>query len=598
MYYIKKITVRTSDNGTSVLELKNGLNIIYGPSNTGKSLIFECIDFMLGGTGEKLSDSPVGFKSVQMTLDVDGNELVMDREINSTELQVTGDVPGIDSGIYKTTRAKRNTSKLWLSLMGIDDEIKIIQKMDFSPQTLGIRTFLHMFLIKESRMVSENSILKSGEGYNKNIPVPTVSSLIYLATENNFLEGRTSGDKKVIEAKNLAIQQFVDRSLKSLADQRVEALSKEVEELTPVELNRKITETINEIAATESSLDIVVRQSQKLADRIIEIDSQISECRMLKNRYGSLMSQYEADIKRLTFIAEGDLHRGYIPKLDHCPFCNGELSKKQEDSCIEAAITEVQKIEAQIRDLRSADTALVAELKELNRDRTATIEKRKVVQNRIRIDLEPKISSLKDLLFSYRAALGRAKVNEIFDKVEHTLNEELRDSLEDKKVEERFDVRGKIREFLAPILDKKLLDILKKVNYENISSATFDIEKCDVKVNGTSKSTHGKGFRAFLNSVMAIAIQEFLVEFGMHPTWFLAFDSPILSLVEKQEPGDKLASDTMRKGLFKYLVNNTKGKQIIVVENHIPDIKYHNTNIIHFTKTSEGRYGFVEGYKR
>ena len=99
MYYIKKITVRTSDYGTSVLELKNGLNIIYGPSNTGKSLILECIDFMLGGAGEKLADSPVGFKSVQMTLDVDGNELVLDREINSNDVHVTGNVPSIDSGI-------------------------------------------------------------------------------------------------------------------------------------------------------------------------------------------------------------------------------------------------------------------------------------------------------------------------------------------------------------------------------------------------------------------------------------------------------------------------------------------------------------------
>ena len=598
MYYIKKITVRTSDYGTSVLELKNGLNIIYGPSNTGKSLILECIDFMLGGAGEKLADSPVGFKSVQMTLDVDGNELVLDREINSNDVHVTGNVPSIDSGIYKTTKAKKNTSKLWLSLMGIDDEVKIIQKMDYSPQTLGIRTFLHMFLIKESRMVSENSILKSGEGYNKNIPVPTVSSLIYLATEKNFLEGNTPADKKIIEAKNLAIQQFVDRSLKTLADQRVEALSEEVADLTPAELNVRISETLNEIAATESSLDVVVEKSRRLADKIIEIDSQVSECRMLKNRYRSLMSQYESDIKRLTFIAEGDLHRGDIPKLDHCPFCNGELTKDQGESCVEAAIVEVQKIEAQIRDLRAANTEIVAEIKELDNERAAVIEERKAVQDKIRIELEPKISSLRGLLFSYRAALGKAKVNEIFDKVESTLNEELRDSLKDKKESEKFDIRGKIREFLAPELDVKLLAILRAVNYEDISSATLDIEKCDVKVNGTAKSTQGKGFRAFLNAVMAIAVQEFLVETGIHPTWFLAFDSPILSLVEKQDPGDKLASDIMRKGLFTYLVENTKGKQIIVVENYVPEIDYHDTNIIHFTKTSEGRYGFVERYHK
>lgn len=163
-----------------------------------------------------------------------------------------------------------------------------------------------------------------------------------------------------------ALQQFVDRSLKTLADQKVEALSEEVADLTPAELNVRISETLNEIAATESSLDVVVEKSRRLADKIIEIDSQVSECRMLKNRYRSLMSQYESDIKRLTFIAEGDLHRGDIPKLDHCPFCNGELTKDQGESCVEAAIVEVQKIEAQIRDLRAANTEIVAEIKELD----------------------------------------------------------------------------------------------------------------------------------------------------------------------------------------------------------------------------------------
>ena len=78
------------------------------------------------------------------------------------------------------------------------------------------------------------------------------------------------------------------------------------------------------------------------------------------------MTQYESDIKRLTFIAEGDLHREMLPKLDHCPFCNGELPKDKEESCIEAAVAEVSKIELQIKDLLSAGEHLDEEIEELS----------------------------------------------------------------------------------------------------------------------------------------------------------------------------------------------------------------------------------------
>ena len=48
MYFIKKIRIITENNTVSELPLDSGVNIIYGPSNTGKSLICECIDFLFG----------------------------------------------------------------------------------------------------------------------------------------------------------------------------------------------------------------------------------------------------------------------------------------------------------------------------------------------------------------------------------------------------------------------------------------------------------------------------------------------------------------------------------------------------------------------
>jgi len=73
---------------------------------------------------------------------------------------------------------------------------------------------------------------------------------------------------------------------------------------------------------------------------------------MLKGRYDALRTRYESDMRRLTFVAEADIHRDSIQKLDHCPFCNGELPKEKTKSCLEAAIAEADKIEMRIRDIR------------------------------------------------------------------------------------------------------------------------------------------------------------------------------------------------------------------------------------------------------
>lgn len=66
MYFIKKIRIITENNTVSELPLDSGVNIIYGPSNTGKSLICECIDFLFGGDARKLKKPVLKVKSVRI----------------------------------------------------------------------------------------------------------------------------------------------------------------------------------------------------------------------------------------------------------------------------------------------------------------------------------------------------------------------------------------------------------------------------------------------------------------------------------------------------------------------------------------------------
>lgn len=72
-------------------------------------------------------------------------------------------------------------------------------------------------------------------------------------------------------------------------------------------------------------------------------------------------------------------------------------------------------------------------------------------------------------------------------------------------------------------------------------------------VNGQGKMIYGKGYRAFQNTVMALALAEFLAEKGTYALSMLIIDSSIQSL---EEGVDDRTPDTMKIGLFQYLLES------------------------------------------
>ncbi len=139
------------------------------------------------------------------------------------------------------------------------------------------------------------------------------------------------------------------------------------------------------------------------------------------------------------------------------------------------------------------------------------------------------------------------------------------------------------------------LRVLKLCKYEGLSSAYFSPSSFDVFINGKSKDAFGKGYRAFLNTVLAVALMEYLSERGRYAPGVLIIDSPILSL---KEVGDEKASDTMKAALFQYMLNNQDYGQTIIIENNIPELDYSKANVIQFTKdATRGRYGFLNGVR-
>lgn len=66
-FYINKIIV-IGKGKKSTIEFKRGLNVITGPSNTGKSFLFQCIDYMFGRKAIKEIEELEGYTDIYLEI--------------------------------------------------------------------------------------------------------------------------------------------------------------------------------------------------------------------------------------------------------------------------------------------------------------------------------------------------------------------------------------------------------------------------------------------------------------------------------------------------------------------------------------------------
>lgn len=124
MFYIKRIQIQSGNGTISSVDLNPGLNIVYGESNTGKSLVLNCIDYMFGAE-KHIIDAALKIKEITMVLDADGKNITMRRKIDTNDIEVFSTVDYIKSDTYKVGRAKKWINNVWLRLLGIDEPKKI-----------------------------------------------------------------------------------------------------------------------------------------------------------------------------------------------------------------------------------------------------------------------------------------------------------------------------------------------------------------------------------------------------------------------------------------------------------------------------------------
>jgi hypothetical protein len=590
-FYIEKVIASGSGKKDSIIELKKGVNIIYGPSNTGKTYIVKCIDFLFGSAAEPI-DITTGYEYIKLIVKTKNGSVTMNRKIGENNIEVSSTDSKVSSGTYSSKAGSKNYEKtinsVWLSLIKIEQLHYVIKNENYQKQVLSWRIFCHMFLLKETKIIIEESAILPGRNTSN---TAALSSLIFLLTGEDFEKTEAGESKEIKKAKKSAVKTYINKELFRLSERNQE-LAAQLDENSDVDLKQEVEEITAKIADIERRINESIENNQETLSKLHLKNEEISECNVLLNRYKELSTQYAADLKRLSFIVDGEanIDEKFLPQ---CPFCNGEIDVSETHNYIDAAKADYKKIKLQARDLEKASGELTSEKIGLKKEIDILMKKKKSTEALIEIELRPQISLLKEKLTAYKEAIELQNEIAILKRIAAQKTSDIIENESDGENEQKFRVKEHLDYDFFSELGTDVYNLLEECKYENLHSVIFSKADMDIVINGKKKSANGKGYNAYFNSIVAIILSRYMNEKAKHPPNFLVLDSPILSLKEKES---KMPSETMRNYLFENIVNNQRGIQTIIVENEIPNIDYKSTNIIHFTKEkNKGRYGFLLG---
>lgn len=603
-FYIKQVIAKSDTKPTSFVEFTEGLNIVQGRSDTGKSCIVKCIEFVFGGDMKHLKTpfkESSGFNEVVVVLSTDEGDISISRKVGKNSVEVSApDIEWIEGGTYalvKPPKTAKNPkpvlNEIMMQLLGFDEEPEVTKNARFDKVRMTWTNLLRLVYVKEGRIDSEEAIFEPTDNYEK---TPFLSSLLYLIYGHDFGNADAQTKKEIKKARREAVKEYLNGKIQIASDRR-EQLEKQMQLFDGVNVEQTISDMVSSLNATEQSISAALDKSKSLLGEIMKGEKRLAQCNVLLSRYEYLRSQYKADIQRLSFIVEGEQETKKLPTVSTCPFCEGKIVHRKKATYVDASKAELTRIIAQLEGLDTAEKNIQREKEEIEAALEKLRQERDDIDRLIKDELKPKSAELEASINALKAYVRLSEEMRVVAAYAQDWETDIDnyDATEETETPLVYHPKDYFDSEFQTGMTENAESILTECRYHNFTAARFDIPTFDIEVNGEAKaSSHGKGYRSYLNTIVALMFRKFLAEHATYNPGLLIIDTPLHGL-DEEVPED--APESMRAGLFTYFMNHQEG-QLIVIENldHIPNLDYESSgaNVITFTKRrDEGRYGFL-----
>ncbi|WP_340202003.1 hypothetical protein [Ascidiimonas sp. W6] len=611
-FYIKHLRVIGSNVKPAEIIFDKGFNVVSGLSDTGKSYIFACINYMLGG-GDIPKSIPesrgysniyleIGtYEGVNYTLHrkISGGDFII-KEVSIDEFLTRGESQILYHKHSSTNQD--NISTFLLGLSGFDDKYVKKNKQNKKRQ-LSFRDIVKLSLIDEARIITEDSPVYSGQVIHR---TPEQYVFEIMLTQNNAKDLVTVEEEIIYKGRLRGKVELVESYISEITEKliSIQNISKTDSATT---LSDKLSQLNKVLTDSTEQLNKLNEEKRVLFNEVTALESKMIQQDELLDRFLLLTEHYRSDIKRLEFITYGDQYFSQLTDV-HCPLCGGDLDKnhydciieddKKSSNVIESIQFELSKIKTKLEDLESTIEQLTIQKKE----RQELIDKKKSdltsVENKIQKELQPVQASTQEKVNELMSILSAINEQSILNnqlKKHHEQKDELQKELEKKKDTSQSDSGLKyttLYEFCGYVKN-----VLENWKYPNLATVVFDSSYniFDIVINDKFRNAHGKGFRAITYSAFIIALLDYCRAKNYPHSGNIIIDSPLTTYQGRETTAerDQISKD-MEDSFFSNLSTISADKQIIIFDNKDPksDVKS-KINYIHFTGIkNRGRQGF------
>lgn len=609
-FFLHSLTVVGPQMDSAEVTFEPGLNVISGPSDTGKSYIYWLINYMLGGSTLPDEDVPEshGYETAYLTIYsvTEKRHYTLARSLRGGHFKLyDGILPLLQNeqhlhGEHATGR-EDTISAFLLKLSGLANAVVLKKKgPPIETGALSFRDLVHYFLVYEERVFTKLSPLHRENPIIKTLESSVFRTLLTGVDDRSLVcSSEPTLTKPQRQSQALLLAQMVVRMEQQVAEERSQLESMP----SLAELDRELATVMAVRDEHQQALQAREFDRQGLWRAQKKLESEMIVQEQTQVRFQLLKEHYLTDLNRLEAISEAEQAFAHLA-VEACPVCGSPAEAHQHDNISpfyaiediqEASHREAQKIHRLLLDL-------VSTIEEQRQEYGALILKHQVLKGHV---AEVAAHIEKEL-----APLARVSNEKLLQIMELRMGYTRFEMLNSQLTSLREQHAAATSQAKAPAPKQPPVstapgsadlegfclateEILKSWRYQNAGRVTFDLTAEDIVVGGRARKSHGKGIRAILYAAFVLGLMRYCLQKDRPHPGFAVIDSPLVAYREADFPeGEELPPD-FTYTFYQALSEGVAEGQVIILENEDPPENLDEAiHYIHFTKSDDGRYGF------
>ncbi|BBV00353.1 hypothetical protein AB6H26_08415 [Providencia hangzhouensis] len=594
---IHELVVTGPDKVPARLKLNGKSHLVFGPTDTGKSYIVECLRYCFGGSQKPKG---VGFSdgytraAAQISLSNSHFFTLFRNLLNGEEAVYEG---FHESPPQSEIALENNISELlqiWCGAVGVKI---LIKSGKLGNLTAGDLRRVSIF----DEIETLNNV--SFEGKDTNLKTRNKSALAMILSgsdDSEIILPTSTNDRNIAKGHAEAI----DEQINSLLADVPEGLSLKDAQESLLKVTAEI-EVINHHISSHASELAELRNTRLRIDK--ERRQQFQKFAALKeaeNRFQLLDKKYVSDQQRLQAISIAASIADSF-EIRPCPLCytdiQHQLRHQDQDTptpmLLLAAHAENEKISGLREGLKEALNDVLINLDEISN--ALKQNEREALENEQKQDalLAPQNTNMKyglETLSDRKVALSMAIADLLrVDNLRIRLAEMKGKSKRKKQTIDRDMAES------STALCKRIKALLDDWGVPDVDSVYFDDSVSDININQRKRTSYGKGKRGIFLTAYMVALMERATANGHPHLGFTIIDSPVVTYKDPKygtnSDDEELLDESVKDRFYTWLANRTEPGQILILENEEPNLE--TLNSLNFTefvgpKGVPGRLGF------